>query len=165
MKIKALLLCMGCFAMAQAQQLRPDVLAAAGNSLSDPSNSARINFTVGEVVILGQSLPSFSYGQGFHNAALQKVAVTDLDLLTWGIEVWPNPVSQMLFLQFTPPSEKEFLEASVWNLLGQPVVQTHRLGENGTQNIAVSQLPTGVYLLRLASNLGSSATVKFVKAY
>lgn len=163
-KLKILLLCSGWFSLVQAQQLRPEVLAAAGSSLSNAANTARLNFTVGEAVIVGQSLPSFSYGQGFHNGALQKVRVTDLNLSEWGIEVWPNPASQMLYLQFTPPSKADFLMASVWNLLGQPVLGNTRIEDIGPKSIEVGSLQSGIYLLQLTTPSGNSATVKFVKA-
>lgn len=164
MKLKLSLLCLGWLSFAQAQQLRPDVLASAGASMSNAANTARLSFTVGEVAIQGQSLPTYSYGQGFHNGALQTVRVTDLDLAAWGIELWPNPVVNTLFLQFTPPSESDFLTASVWNLLGQPVLGEHRLDGFSDKSLNVGQLPAGVYLIRLADPSGSSAAVKFVKA-
>ena len=163
-KLKILLLSFGWLSLAQAQQLRPEVLAAAGSSMSNAANTARLNFTVGEAVIIGQSLPSFSYGQGFHNGALQKVRVTDLNLTEWGIEVWPNPASQMLYLQFSPPAKDDFLAASIWNLLGQPVLGITRLQDSGTQNIEIGSLQAGIYLLQLTTSSGNSATVKFVKA-
>ncbi len=163
-KLPLFLLCFGGLVAAQAQQLRPDVLASAGTSMSNAANTARLSFTLGEVVIQGQSLPSFSYGQGFHNGALQTVRVTDLDLAAWGIEVWPNPVSNTLFLQFTTPPTSDFLTASVWNLLGQPVSGEFRLGDFSEKSITVGQLPTGVYLLKLTDPSGKSAAIKFVKA-
>ncbi|MFN0214407.1 MAG: T9SS type A sorting domain-containing protein [Saprospiraceae bacterium] len=163
-KLNFFLLCLGWFSLAQAQQLRPEVLASAGNSLSNPTNTARLSFTIGEAVILGQSLPTFSYGQGFHNGALQTVRVMDLDLAAWAIEIWPNPVSQVLFLQFTPPSDHDFLSASVWNLLGQPVLGNIRMDASSSKSVQVGSLPAGVYLLRLTSASGGAAAVKFVKA-
>ena len=163
-KFNLLLLCFSWLTLAQAQQLRPDVLASAGSSMSNAGNTARLSFTMGEVAIAGGSLPTFSYGQGFHNGALQTVHVTDLDLAAWGIEVWPNPATSTLFLQFTPPSTGDFLTASVWNLLGQAVLDEFWLEDFSEKVINVDQLPAGVYLLRLAEPSGKSAAVKFVKA-
>ncbi|MBC7777292.1 MAG: T9SS type A sorting domain-containing protein [Phycisphaerae bacterium] len=157
------LLCFGGLA-AQAQQLRPDVLASAGTSMSNAANTARLSFTIGEVAIQGQSLPTLSYGQGFHNGALQTVRVTELDLVAWGIEVWPNPVGNTLFLQYTPPATGDFLTASVWNLLGQAVLGAFRLDDLSEKSIRVESLPSGVYLLRLTDSSGKSAAIKIVKA-
>lgn len=162
-KLRILLFFISGCSLAQAQQLRPDVLASAGNSMSDANNTARLNFTIGEVAISGQSLSSYSYGQGFHNGALQTVHVTDLDLLEWNIEVWPNPVVNMLNLQFSVPHQGDFLSASVWNLLGQPVLDEQRLDNFSPKSIAVGHLSAGVYLLRLVGPAGQCATVKFVK--
>ncbi|MFN0174537.1 MAG: T9SS type A sorting domain-containing protein [Saprospiraceae bacterium] len=163
-KLKIFLLCLGWLSLTHAQQLRPDVLASAGTSISDAGSTARLAFTIGEVAIQGQALPTYSYGQGFHNGALQTVRVTDLDLAAWGIEIWPNPVAYTLFLQFTPPSESSFLTVSIWDLLGQPVLGELRLDGFSDKSIHVGQLPPGVYLLRLADPSGSGAAVKFVKA-
>jgi hypothetical protein len=87
-----------------------------------------------------------------------------LDLAEWGIEVWPNPVSQVLFLRFDVPHSSDYLSASVWNLLGQPVVPAHRFDAFSEKQILVGHLPTGVYLLQLADQDGRKAVVKFVKA-
>ncbi len=163
-RLNLFLLCLVWLSLAQAQQLRPDVLASAGTSMLNAAGTARLSFTVGEVVIQGQSLPTYSYGQGFHNGALKTVRVTDLDLAAWSIELWPNPVAHTIFLQFTPPSKDGFLTASVWNLLGQPVLTELRLDEFSPKSIAVGHLPAGVYLLRLADPSGKRAAVKFVKA-
>jgi hypothetical protein len=164
MKISILPLLLLACAIAQAQPLRPDVLASAGTTLSNAANTARLSFTVGEVAVQGQALPSFSYGQGFHNSALQTVRVRDLDLAAWSIEAWPNPVSQMLFLRFDVPHAGDYLSASVWNLLGQPVVPACRLDAFSEKQILVGHLPAGVYLLQLADQNGRKAAVKFVKA-
>ncbi|MBC7777297.1 MAG: T9SS type A sorting domain-containing protein, partial [Phycisphaerae bacterium] len=140
------------------------VLASAGSSMSDAANTARLAFTIGEVAIAGGSLPTFSYGQGFHNGALETVRVTALDLIEWGIEVWPNPVAHTLFLQFNAPSTSDFLSASIWNLLGQPVLGELRLDDLSEKSIPVGSLASGVYLLRLTNPSGKSAAIKFVKA-
>ena len=163
LKIPLLFFSLVWLATAQAQQLRPEVLASAGTSFNDPTNTVRLSFTLGESVILGQQLASFSYGQGFHNAAIQTVRVLDLDLAVWNIEMWPNPVAQQLFLRFTAPDETSFLNATIWNLLGQAVSSPIRLDATTEKTIPVTHLAAGVYLLRLATAKGQMTTLKFVK--
>ncbi len=170
MKIKLLLLCfsMGVFWLAKAQQLDPHVLAAGGASISSAANTARLSFTIGEVAITGQSLSSFSYGQGFHNGAIQWVhteeRAAELDLKARGLKLWPNPVTRTLNLQVTALQKDDFLTASVWDLLGQPLGGVVRLDDFNPKILDLSHLPSGIYLLRLTDPLGKCTAVKFVKA-
>ena len=149
---------------ADAQQLRPEVLASAGTTLVNASNTARLSFTIGEVAIQGRSFPSYSYGQGFHNSVAQSVGVVESGLEAWNIQVWPNPTRDLIFLDFTAPTGKAFLTASVWDLLGQPVTVEQVVTGNDVQSIAVGHLPASVYLLRLRDEAGKVASFKFVKA-
>jgi Secretion system C-terminal sorting domain len=149
---------------ADAQQLRPDVLASAGTSLVNASNTARLSFTIGEVAIQGRAFPSYSYGQGFHNSAGQGVSAVEAGLEAWNIQVWPNPARDLIFLEFTVPSSKAYLMASVWNLLGQPVIAERVMTENTVQSLTLGHLPAGVYQLRLRDESGRVASYKFVKA-
>jgi len=72
--------------------------------------------------------------------------------------LYPNPVHSELNLRI--PQSTNLVEFSIYNQLGQNVFSG--LTEDGFQTLNVSELSTGIYLLKLVSS-SNSKTFKFIK--
>lgn len=158
------LFCLAFSALALAQQatLTPKVLASAGTTST--TSDVRLSFTVGETAISTLAAPGISFGQGFHNGAVLTVDTENPELADWGIRVFPNPVSQTLFVEFSDPEKRENLEASIWDTSGKLIRAAQHLSLDSNNAIEVDALPTGGYLLQFSGPNGKSLTVRFVKA-
>jgi len=73
--------------------------------------------------------------------------------------VFPNPVSDVVYLQY--PELQENASLNLLNAQGQ-LIQSHNISGVQQSKLDVSQLVSGVYTLRLQSDKGTR-TVKFVK--
>lgn len=78
----------------------------------------------------------------------------------WGydISIYPNPATTVLNLYSTGISD---FELSILDITGK-VIESDKMSDQRF-TIDVSDLPSGVYMLRLVSDTGASKTVKFVK--
>lgn len=89
---------------------------------------------------------------------------TSIDASTLGVDAldpsqfrfYPNPVQDILNIKVTEP-----LQYIVYSLEGR-LIQEGRLQEN-TNTLNLSQLPVGVYMLKLQNSLGQQHTLKLVK--
>ncbi len=71
--------------------------------------------------------------------------------------VYPNPVKDNLSI--TMPANRELLEAGIYNLTGQKVLQF-----NSNENINVTTLSAGTYFLKVTDTNGAIYTKKIVKS-
>lgn len=78
------------------------------------------------------------------------------DVITEGLTVYPNPVSEILTLKGIPARE-----VSIYNLMGQQVISHAVVGEEC--GIDVGFLVSGIYFIRVLSEDGRLFTEKFVK--
>ena len=74
------------------------------------------------------------------------------------LSFYPNPVETELYLRI--PQSTNLVEFSMYNQLGQKVLSG--LVEDGFQSLNVSELATGIYLLKLTLS-SQSKTFKFIK--
>ena len=174
---------------AQLGYQKPDVVARAGNAfVIDENNSITQNngtsfsgpILCGGIASLWQAIPDASPTEVMdfvRQSASQYnnpddflgYGIPDLDLArsnALSIEesqlenysLYPNPVEYELNLRI--PQSTNLVEFSMYNQLGQNV----RSGfvKNGFQTLDVSELVTGIYLLKLTSS-SHSKTFKFIK--
>ena len=121
-------------------------------------------YTVGEPVILTLKGQSHVLTQGFHQPDLCiSVATNDLDIAAWQIEVFPNPVSDMLNIRYDA-EQGEGLECSVFNLFGQMIVGHQALTRPSDSFLSTSDWQPGVYILRFRDPVTDrSAPVRIIK--
>ncbi len=79
------------------------------------------------------------------------------------LRLYPNPVQESMMLEFTMPKAASY-QLSIYTLEGKVLRSTSQDAISGTNNIqlAVDELPTGMYLLRIQSH-EQAKVVKFVK--
>jgi hypothetical protein len=74
--------------------------------------------------------------------------------------VFPNPANKQLFIRVKQKSNSVFLEATLYNSLGQLSMQKSFLSSDQV-SLQVSNLPEGIYLLTISSNSPGSIFSKF----
>ncbi|MFN0174307.1 MAG: T9SS type A sorting domain-containing protein [Saprospiraceae bacterium] len=132
------------------QIFSPTVQASAGASLSGPAGSdLLLEFTVGETVIqtLTSPVDNMTLAQGFHQRSVLIVDTEELDWDGFHVNLYPNPASMAITLEFDRPSA-ELLTAEIWNLLGQRLKFQPEMGKLSVETVDVSSLPSGHYFLR-----------------
>jgi hypothetical protein len=71
------------------------------------------------------------------------------------ITVYPNPASEMIYLK----TDRELTSARFFNSLGQQV----KTVENPQAQIRISDLPAGIYILRVTDREGMDYKARFIK--
>jgi glycosidase len=133
-------------------------------------------FTGAEVNVPDATIPvTFKPGE-FHIFTSKALPKPEADLVTWkvpnqyvvtaidGLEketinVYPNPVSDYLKIDFTN-TQKSY---QVFDLQGNSVSEERNIDRNSQHQIDVQNLPIGTYLLRVKGNEKEIKTVKFIK--
>ena len=156
-----LLLLTSTISTAQQAYLSPTVLASAGGSVTD--SGANISYTVGEVAVQTLTATGVSFGQGFHNGTLDIVGNTE-ELAGWQLLVYPNPTSQVVYVEYQAQWLDSILTAEIWDLQGRRLIRPSLLLAFGKNALDVRHLPSDTYLLRLSDPDGNHATVKIVKS-
>lgn len=102
--------------------------------------------------------PDDHYGYGIpnlENAYLNALHVADNELL--GVNIYPNPTDNQLFIEL---ADVENVALEIFDILGKRVYNAN-LGKQ-TNNIDVSTLDQGIYIINLSFN-NKSVTQKFIK--
>lgn len=112
------------------------------------------SYTVGEVVITTVASPNRILTQGFHQPEHTiLVSVGDPELVSWDIKVFPNPVSDVLNVQYS--FEKgTMLRATVVDLVGKVVLSDQLLSEPDGSQLDCQSWQPGVYFLILKDPTG-----------
>jgi hypothetical protein len=147
---------------AQSVGLCHQVLASSGGT--GTQGGRLYTYTVGEPFILTLSTPNRVITQGFHQPDLcVPVSTQNLDLEAWALEVFPNPTAHQVSIRYAAGQNGQ-LVASVFDLLGRPVLLNQRLGNPEGSLLDSSGWQAGIYLLRLQEEDSQrSATLRIVR--
>ncbi len=85
------------------------------------------------------------------------VSKTEENIATSGLALYPNPVSDVLFID---ASDKEIHHLRILDLSGKVLLQETDPSES---RVNISQLKNGMYFIQLAELDGTSTTLKFLK--
>ena len=91
---------------------------------------------------------------------------TDLEVLASSMNIYPNPFSNQLTIDFVSDVNEENIRISIYDLTGKVLLQTQTDVVEGSNKIPmdVSTLPKGTYLVRF-DNENDSQYAKIIKAY
>ena len=161
-----LLVLLGCtfpvFSRAQNIELCNQVLSAAGKSTFQ--SGRYYAYTVGEPFILTLEGATTEFTQGFHQPDFfLPVSTSDLDLVAWGIKVFPNPTADVLHIRYSADQDG-WLEVSVFDVLGHLVVANTLLRQPDNSQLDCASWQAGVYFLQLRDPATQAfATVRFIR--
>lgn len=155
--ILLILSCLFTIHPSQAQSLSQSVIGNAGDYYENPGVGS-LHWTVGEIAVENYT-SSDILSQGFHQTYFDLLITSSWESsLSFEIKAYPNPTTHQLVLS---TSAEEQLEAQLYNLLGQPVLNKVQFREQTQLN--VSELPAGTYFLQLFHNEQLLKTFKIQK--
>jgi Secretion system C-terminal sorting domain len=151
--------------IAQDLSLCQQVIGSTG--FTGTENGLKFSYTVGELAILTlkSDNSTFIFTQGFQQPDVCLPVSTDTKgiLADWNIEVFPNPVSNLLTVQFQALTTEQ-LDYRLFDLSGRMQAQSAVPISSG-QQIDCSRLPAGMYLLQLIHPATAAfATVRLMVA-
>lgn len=160
MKTLLLLLCLFVGHSIQAQTIEQHTFANVGGVLNNSSNS--LQFTIGEPIIdlIGTDA---SLDQGFWaiSGSRYTLSIDTSTMEDFEITVYPNPVKDFLTIQMNQILP---YEVSIYNVLGQKVLEENMFFGGAYSNINLSTLSRGNYLVRLSiPELQINKTIKIIK--
>ncbi len=138
------------------------VLASAGKSAVRAGRYYA--YTIGEPFIFTLQGANTHLTQGFHQPEFCLLVSTQaLDLADWQIEVFPNPTADFLHVRYSV-ERSSHLEASVFDVLGQLIVDDVSLAEPDGSLLDCTAWQAGIYFLQLRDPATQAvATVRFVR--
>lgn len=139
-----------------------DVVASSGGQGIQANRY--LAWTVGEPFVQTLHGAGYAATQGFHQPdPCGKTFVGASNLADWGMSLFPNPTSGWLTLRYSP-DKKGPLSASVYDMLGQPMLENETLASPEGSFIDASSWPAGVYFLVLLDPATqASATLRVVR--
>ncbi|MBK9338677.1 MAG: T9SS type A sorting domain-containing protein [Lewinellaceae bacterium] len=117
------------------------------------------SYTVGEVVIPTEASSNRILTQGFHQPEQTRlVSVGDPELTAWDINVFPNPVSDLLTIRFS--SEKgAALSATVVDAVGRVILTDHPVADPSGTALDCRSWQPGIYFLILTDPLSRASAM------
>lgn len=82
-----------------------------------------------------------------------------------GIKVFPNPVKEIIHIQFGAYVSSNIYSVAIFDIIGRQVFQIEGFStsESGVLDINTSSLPKGLYIIKLSSDVGLNLTKRFIK--
>lgn len=117
-----------------------DVVSSSGKSLA--SGTAHLDFTIGETLTATHPSQNAQLTQGFHQTNLHVASISEHDQHI-SIEVFPNPVVDVLTVHSSEPSEA--FQIKLIDLNGSTIALDPLVGS--TMEYPMSQLPAGTYFI------------------
>ncbi len=143
------------FSSLEAQSLSPEVVATAGDTYS--SSTVQLDWTLGELMtetIAGTIVLT----QGFHQGNLILTSVEDLAGNIGTIKVYPNPTTGSISVDKETIGE---IQLVIMDMKGSIVLQENLSAS--FSEIDLSQLPGGLYVLRLSDGKQAARSIRIKK--
>lgn len=148
-----------------AQDIAMQVVASAGGYFESSEAGVTLSWTLGEVAYTTLSSSEYIITQGFQQGNLFTTDVEKPNLPNSDIKVYPNPATVEVFISITTPNAKGMATAKLYDITGRMVKsEVINLEENAPYRLPVSNLKTGIYLVKVSiDNLKSTKVFKLVK--
>lgn len=138
--IKLMFLLFSASCLLYAQDAEQNVIATAGDYHANSFGS--ISWTLGEVSTETYT-SGFTLSQGFQQAALSVISLTDPQELTYSLSVYPNPTSHILHIE----SDESGIDYALYNSQAQLILNGET--KSNTEILNLTALPNGTYVLRV----------------
>jgi hypothetical protein len=133
---------------AGAQEISNQVVANSGGEYSNSNIS--MSWTIGETITETFSADGIVLTQGFHQSTYTVTRIDELLSESFKVDVFPNPVTDYLNVNFTGDVVEANL--SLFDINGRLILETKVDKYNSTINM--SDLPDASYVLNLVSSNG-----------
>jgi hypothetical protein len=115
-----------------------------GTPASGPLNSSAAINAFNGFIVRGQN----SSGELRNNADNSESILEDDSYI---LKIYPNPVNEMLYIDFEEPQDRQYFELIITNNFGQIVIKKQVLGI-GRHQIDMSNMNSGMYHINMSSN-------------
>ena len=145
---------------AAAQNLSPTVISSSGGSGSADGTS--LSWTTGELISQTFSADTLMLTQGFQQGEITvATAANELHGLSIDVKVYPNPVRNMLNIDFKGMTDHT-ARVKLMNLNGKVIFTREINDPSNIKRINLNGNTSGTYMLEVSIN-GRSKTFKIVK--
>jgi hypothetical protein len=134
---------------AQNIELSPTVIASAGNY--SEAGGISLSWTLGEVAVTTLTQGNIILTQGFQQSYLRDVGFAT-DPIRWQIAAYPNPVRDLLRIQFDLPEKSDFV-IEIQDVNGRLVSQEQfkQVFPGDVIPVEMSSYNPGVYFFRVST--------------
>lgn len=146
----------GACLFANSQEITPQVIATAGNYAENGGYS--VSWTIGEPVIATATNGGTTLTQGFQQPSYNIVSVTSGKINGFEVNVYPNPASDFIIIDWTTDSEST-LEISLFDLAGKLISMQSYSASQDKVSINMSRLASAQYILEVKETAGSAAKI------
>jgi hypothetical protein len=143
-----------------AQSISPEVQSSAGETNTVGTTS--VSWTIGEPAITTATGTSAQISQGFHQPQYVLVALEKPLTDGFTIDVFPNPASDRVFLQFDR-EENSKMEVQLITLNGKIISSQSSFALSEKLEFDLSSLSQGNYLVRVRNESGQFDAYKIQK--
>ncbi|MEJ6791782.1 MAG: T9SS type A sorting domain-containing protein [Lacinutrix sp.] len=128
-----------------SQTISKQVIGPAGATYENDIN--KLSYTTGEVLVGAMTAQdgSIQLGNGYYPSMDLETLNTETPELQLQVKVFPNPVSEALFI--THPTE-QFFEVRITDISGKQILQT---AHQKQQPLSVQTLTTGTYFISVTT--------------
>lgn len=151
-----------CCSIGQAASIFNQVIGSTGHSAVQQGRT--YSYTLGEVFTATLKSTNRILTQGFHQPEHSRlVSIGAPDFIDWDVQVFPNPVSDLLTIRFD--SDKgTALRATVVDLVGKVILHGQLLIDPDGSTLDCRAWQPGVYFLILKDPAGSGqATTRLIR--
>lgn len=124
-----------------AQNLDQHFIGTSGDYNEDLNSS--LSWSIGEVAVLTITDGTIILTQGFQQETLEVITRIEENALDFSFNVYPNPVSNLLFIE----CDRDMLKYNIFDVNGNVVLKG---SVKGKQTIDLSALNPGIYFLQAA---------------
>ena len=138
-----------------SQDLSRSVFASQGDAVV--FENWTLDWTLGESFIETASSQNVIYTQGFQQPFLTTRRIDTAETLlkqSLDLVIYPNPVDALLYVHLNSDQGTK-LFMSLYDVSGQLIKHSTILGSEGNMTVDVSDLSSGVYLLKFTNTEGS----------
>ncbi|MCD6013881.1 MAG: Secretion system C-terminal sorting domain [Flavipsychrobacter sp.] len=138
-----------------AQSLERQVIGSAG--VFESTSAGSLSYTVGECVTNTMSASSVILTQGFQQPPFSTVSVKKIIHENTDIKVYPNPVTDVVYVAISPPGNGNF-SVVVWDTHGrllQVPAAVEYAKNQASITLDLSTYAPGIYLVSVLQNNGT----------
>jgi hypothetical protein len=135
-----------------SQELKPDVIAAAGDYFKNSTSGVSISWTLGEIATetLAPNGSSVILTQGFQQPNYGPTWVPAIKDFDFEIKVYPNPTTDYIKIELRDNLEIE-MNVDMYDAIGRKLIATKMESGVTEKTIDVLNLRAGIYFLKLTS--------------
>lgn len=150
---------------AWSQDIPMQVIAAGGGYFENTSAGLSISWTLGEVAFTTLSSTDYILTQGFQQGNLFTTSVDKPTTTENDIAIYPNPVTDFVEVRVNIPNVAGKVTFELYDITGRKVMSVVKgIEQLEPIELSLSDLRTGMYLLKVTLNEGSvKRIIKVVK--